>query len=679
MRSCVAAVGWLLLMAGGASAQDPIDRLVEELGVDRAELRADPLALLNSRDRDHQSPLLRAALAEPMRLAWRVGTMERRFVDRSDSVHRLVMYTGGLAGADIARGYLDNPLAVLDREMVRQDDPLAWAIGMAGGDASGLPTMEQMPLRFRAEVARLVVASLQADSFLNRAFRDLPRELTADMLQEQVFESRFSDDVLDYRILVDRIEYEALVGGLLDLTAAVEDFDDYLASSPELPEVSFSVETRHGLVRVSTGKTDDSWSGVAPLLSIDLYGNDRLEVSGRERGARVSTIIDNAGDDVYTGAVARGILGVGVLWDRGGNDRYEGSGASQSAALFGASLLYEGGGNDVYTSQRFSQAAAIAGAALLVDRGGNDLYKSLTMAEASGGPRGAAVLLDLSGDDVYAMTGGPVLRNSPQLPGRNSSQGQGCGWGLRADLSDGRSVSGGVGVLIDVAGADRYEADVFAQGSGFYEGLGALVDNAGDDVYTAPWYGMAAGAHRAAGVLIDRGGNDVYTASHYTSIAAAHDGSVAVLVDEAGDDRYSARNLGIGGAHDGGVAIFCDNGGDDRYTLLDKAGHGFGSARITHYGTAREESPALGLFLDGGGVDRYETPRPGPADNALWRGAADYPELRLPSERGAGIDGDWSPVFRTVPRTAPGKEDEKNLRAAEKSRREWRLKLPNSL
>lgn len=662
----------LCLGLAGTLAADPIEQALEELDVTRAELRVDPAILLSSRDSAGQTALLRACLADPLRAPWRIGTTERRFASRTDSVHRLLMYTGSLAGADIARGYLDNPLAAIDDGVVRASDPLEWAVGLSGGDTTALPGAGDFPNPMRAELARLVGAAAQANAFLERALRKLPADLTKEKLLQQVLDGRPQDGALDFRLLVPEIEREALVAGLLDLTAAVEDFEVFLRSAPELPAIDFEVETPHGTIVFRGTKAPHRHTGRAPLLSIDLDGDDVWTAT--ECGP-ISVVIDGAGNDVYEGVFASGVLGYGVVWDLAGDDRYMGDSVTQAGAIFGGALLVDREGSDRYTAKRYAQGAALGGVALLVDGGGADEYRSLTASQGSGGPGAGAALLDLEGSDLYDMTGGPVVRPAPQLSGVNSSQGQGCGWGLRADLSDGRSLAGGIGFLMDLAGDDRYRADVFAQGTGFQEGLGALVDHAGNDSYEASWYGMASGAHRAVGVLIDRAGDDTFTASHYTSVAAGHDGSAAALVDEAGNDRYRVRNLGLGGAHDGGFAILADNAGNDVYTLHDKEAHGLGSARITHYGTAREEAPSLGLFLDGGGDDRYELRRTGPANDAMWSGAAAYPELVLPSERGVGLDGSWEAPFLTQPRTPAGKEDEKMLRGAEKSRRAWRARI----
>jgi hypothetical protein len=235
-------------------------------------------------------------------------------------------------------------------------------------------------------------------------------------------------------------------------------------------------------------------------------------------------------------------------------------------------------------------------------------------------------------------------------------------------------------MLIDLAGNDSYAGEVICQGAGFLEGVGILVDHDGNDVYTAAWYGMAAGAHRAVGNLVDRGGNDSYSASHYTSISAAHDGSVTALIDQAGDDRYAVRNLGIGGAHDNGFALFVDVAGNDRYTLQDREAHGLGSALITHYGSIREGNPGTGLFFDLGGRDQYEVRREGPADDARWKGSALYPDLALPSERGAGLDGEFEAhAFRTSPQTKASNEDDRTLRQAVEERRAFRSKLAERL
>src|SRR5207244_2135852 len=122
-----------------------------------------------------------------------------------------------------------------------------------------------------------------------------------------------------------------------------------------------------------------------------------------------------------------GAAGVGVLYDAGGDDLYEGEAGVQGAGLFGVGLLMDAGGNDTYRTYTESQGFAyVRGAGVIYDGAGNDKY-----------------LADVGDPDA----GGDPLYFTPQLPGKgNSSFTQGAGFGRRADLNpvDKVSMSGGI-------------------------------------------------------------------------------------------------------------------------------------------------------------------------------------------------------------------------------------------
>ena len=134
-------------------------------------------------------------------------------------------------------------------------------------------------------------------------------------------------------------------------------------------------------------------------------------------------------------------------------------------------------------------------------------------------------------------------------------------------------------MLLDLAGNDRYEAQVFAQGVGYYEGLGMLLDDGGNDRFEAAWYAMGAGAHYAAGILLKRGvGNDVYRSTHEMVLGTGNDLSVGVFVDEGGDDEYTVGQLSLGVAHANSTGIFVDGAGNDRYTVMSPTCRALGAA-----------------------------------------------------------------------------------------------------
>jgi hypothetical protein len=428
-----------------------------------------------------------------------------------------------------------------------------------------------------------------------------------------------------------------------------------------LPSVAWSLQTPFGWIVVDTTGRDNRHQVKDALLVLDVGGDDAYEFLARSDTHAISVLLDHRGNDSYATASpgadpSSATLGYGILWDTEGDDRYRGGEQAQASALFGAALLVDGGGSNRFVASSHSQAHAIGGVAVLASAGGDDAFTAQAFSQASGGPGGVAVLVDPGGNDRYTLDKVPLVRPSPQLPDRNTSMGQGAGYGLRGVFFDGRSTAGGIGILLDLAGNDRYDAQVFAQGVGYYEGLGMLLDDGGNDSFDAPWYAMGAGVHYAAGILLKRGvGSDVYRSTHEMVLGIGNDLSVGIFVDEGGDDDYAVGQLSLGVAHANSTGVFVDAAGDDRYTVASPTCRALGAAYQHAWGNPREVLPNLGLFMDLGGVDSYPSHCTRAKDNALWAGPRVWPLLNLPSEAGGGVDGEWPlPLaLRLLTRPAP--------------------------
>lgn len=671
---------------GEEEAANPLDLILEKAGIERQALAPNPYRILSSSTQSRQLPFFRSLMGDPLRASYRVGILESSFRNRIDSPHRLVLLTGSLAGADVARGYIGNPFSHLDHALLEAEDPLRLGLAIMILDLEEaadwdplIPEKSRLPHPLRFEVGRMFAAIGQANRFLDRAFADFPEEATRDLLIRQAIHGRLQPfEEPDYRRLLHKIEREALMAGMLELTAAMEDLDDFIRNAGDLPSVQWSLDTPLGRVVIDTTGADNEHEIEDPLLVIDVGGDDVYTFTRSGEGNRISLLYDHGGNDTYiAGGTAScpssAVMGYGILWDTGGDDTHEGEHLAQAGALFGASLLYDGGGDDTFKSRGHGQAFALGGAALLISMGGDDTFESLTHAQACGSSEGAAVLVNVAGNDRYTLGNTPLIRPSAQLPDRNTSMGQGAGTGLRADLNDGRSTTGGIGMLLDFEGDDVYTAQVFAQGVGFLEGVGILVDGGGSDSFNAQWYGMAASAHRAAGVLISRGdGDDSYKAEHITSIGAAHDYSVAFFIAEGGNNTYELRNLGLGTANENSTAIFADLSGDDVYTVHNSQCLAFGGANVSHWGTAREDALNFGIFLDLGGDDTYNARRAGPGNNSMWTWPRKHPDLDLRSEIGIGLDGEYPSPFHTQARTPPSDDDRRILKDTLEARRAYR-------
>lgn len=492
-----------------------------------------------------------------------------------------------------------------------------------------------LPVPLQAPVEQLLAAIATAESARRAALAPLPAELTAERLNDQVCNGPSTP--LDYRAWVGRVPPDALLSAGADLVGAAARFRKQIANLAPVPPVSWQRETPLGLILVDTTGADNRHRLVDPLLVIDVGGNDTYEFVSRGERNRISVLLDVGGDDTYVaerdGAdPSAGVLGIGVLWDISGNDSYRGGHIAQASAAFGVAVLVDESGFNRFEAVGHSQAHAIAGVAVMITGEGADRYSAQTAAQGSAGPGGVALLMDRGGDDRYSLTATPLVRPSAQLPGRNASIGQGTGYGLRAGPAHGGPAAGGLGMLLDLAGDDRYEGQVFAQGTGYQQGVGVLVDFAGSDQFEAAWYGMAASAHGGVGLMAKRGsGNDSYRVSHTMGIGAAHDVSVAVFRDEGGNDSYRVPDLGLGAAHDNGLAVFLDLSGSDTYavsgtlsgTVPDTAGASpcrvMGVSILGQSGAAMDPMANVALFADLAGDDRWPAECSGKRGHRRWQ------------------------------------------------------------
>lgn len=480
------------------------------------------------------------------------------------------------------------------------------------------------------------------------------------------------------------VEVDRMAAAAVRLAAAIEDAD---LSRFEGVEGDLTVESPAGRLAVRGGAGrhtygDDDWHATALLVELggdDIYRFPAGATATVDNG--VAVVIDVAGADLYaydevphprdegpeghvrlasdadgrsdpapgveagpssrstTARQGAGRLGIGLLFDLGdADDVYRSPRMSQGYAWLGVGALYDAGGDDTYHAEAYSQGAAEFGVALLLDAGGGDRYTAYHGAQGYAYARAVGALVDARGDDVYFMHPSDVLYWSPQDPGgSNSTLGQGAGFGRRADFTPDRTfMSGGLGVLRDRAGADRYTAGIFAQATGYWYGAGLLVDSAGDDHYDGQWYVQSGAAHFGVSALIEGGGADTFNATarrQNVAIGGGHDFSASVFVDRAGDDDYRAPGLSFGTGNDGGAGLFFDAAGDDRYDATND--RSFGNASAPPDDSFRVGAGTYGLFMDADGADTHARPTVEPVGNdAEWTQRIHEDA----GEQGAGID-----------------------------------------
>ena len=323
--------------------------------------------------------------------------------------------------------------------------------------------------------------------------------------------------------------------------------------------------------------------------------------------------------------------------------------------MLGVGVLFDDGGDDTYAAETLSQGASGFGVGLLLDRAGKDAYRAYNEAQGFGFTQGVGALVDLDGDDAYFVNpgdpalGGDPLYASAQLPGKgNTSMAQGCGMGRRFDtVAEGVGLLGGLGILRDAKGNDTYTASVFAQASGFL-GFGMLLDGSGDDTYEGLWYVQGSAAHLGMTFFHEGAGNDRYNPTFpiaATSIGVGHDFSVSVHLDEGGDDAYAGPGLSMGCGNSNGLGALVNVGGKD--TFKAKSPYSLGGASPGEVReSARGRMATFGLFVKAGGTATYDSaPDRAPGgtwsyapDNALPDGGSDAGTFAPGPSKSVGVD-----------------------------------------
>jgi hypothetical protein len=520
----------------------------------------------------------------------------------------------------------------------------------------GLPRTEEeiarfgtLPLPVQRLVVRISVGAMAATTWLGEQPR-VTEDVARPWKDEEFGQSATSaHSVFEMLRTFDasRSAYASVIFAA-HMRTAIEEWRG--AGALDLPEGRWTLPTPLGPV-VVVGKGNDAIDAGGGWLVVDLGGNDRWTGpvgTNAYGGGAVVVAIDMGGNDAWDGlegnhALGCGLFGIGALVDLSGDDTYAAKESGLGCGWFGTGLLWDLGGNDTYvTRTRWGQGSAHAGVGLLLDTAGDDRYECAEQSQGMGSTLGCGLLLDLAGNDAY------VCRDDGNVSAlylnQSVAMAQGCGYGRRADLGDGRSLAGGWGLLVDGEGNDRYHAQCWAQGCGYWWGVGVLEDRSGDDTYENGKYSLGAGAHFAIGVQVDLLGDDRYNQGILTTKnqfqGHARDGSIGISIDGDGNDRYLLKNLCAGCADLGSVALLWDRRGDDVYEATMEEGLGdtapFGSATVyppSH--SWRDDLPAVGIFLDTGGADTY---RGDPRGEKGARDGGTWTESRGPSSKGLGID-----------------------------------------
>jgi hypothetical protein len=374
---------------------------------------------------------------------------------------------------------------------------------------------------------------------------------------------------------------------------------------------------------------------------VDGAGNDSYEASSRP-----SAYLNHRGDSVSGNAKAEGqgygvVGGTGILADASGNDTAlleagtaelpPGSPSQGPPAFAGVA----GGGSAGYSA---GGTAGISGAGIATWGPGNTEWtlRAETVGPSAGPARidglglgafgGIGAIRDSGGDDVYraeALSTSLVSSDSDACacaPAATASSGDALTTAI------GVGVAGGVGVVDELGGNDRYEivarsvaraeaADHRATAGG---GFASAVAGQGDA------QGAAAGGVGGLGTLEDRGGNDRYTGLSESRAEAlvTPEGTGDVEAASAGAHTRVQAHGSVGGG-----ALLRDLGGGDTYsstaTSVAEAPSGWedpGPTTTSAQGSVSGglpplpgDPPATALVLDlGSGTDMFSATPPDP-------------------------------------------------------------------
>jgi hypothetical protein len=620
-----------LLMAH-ASAQYPREEAFKvalgTAGLTPESARFDPAILDFYRQSEFSSSLFQVLQANPWRASQITSLHRRQLFVAGQRPIELISSASRMVGDGASRELLANPIEQAEQRAKR---PGALRDALTRMQQQGLlmgeiPSLETVPLPVQEAASLVLETALAAYPYRQAAFGSTPE--IAQQFDREASTSITTEDPVNYQQLLNfyrRVDMAFLYGAAQDLAAAATRAAELLREVPANQVYRLEIPTRWGIILL-TGGSNTTHGEEESLLRIDTGGDDvyfNLPANVTSENW-CSITIDTQGSDAYLShpelrdrsvsqwsqratqrnrpGPAAAAFGIALLVDTQGDDLYRTHRRGLGSAVFGAAILIDREGDDVYDAYADALGFGKFGVGIVDDLRGDDRYTGFQQVMGVGLPRGAGILVDRQGNDEYEANTAVLDFPSAQDPDVNASLAMGVGYGVRQDYLSGRSMSGGVGVLFDVEGNDRYAAGMLAQGFGFWEGVGMLWDEGGDDVYQGRGYVQGVGANFGIGILEDAKGSDEYRASADMAMGAGHDFGVGMLIEMSGNDRYEAQSLALGAGSEGGMGIFLDEGGSDRYI---SRGISLGESSAAARGSLRERLLTLGVFADLGGQDTY--------------------------------------------------------------------------
>lgn len=563
-----------------------------------------------------------------------------------------------LGGFGTRRTLLGDPAkAWLDQSLSADSLAKLLADWKARGLVPAVPDLSGVPAGTRQAAAIILRAAEQSLRYRKTAFARADVDTVYGTFAKGVNDSDPESFEKALR-LMRGVDMHTLVAGGHDLLLATQTAQVALATVPATARYDVTIESGWGQIRLSGGAAN-TYGERPTLLVIDTGGADTyVNVPANATTQNfVSVVCDTNGLDTYLSAPALGgttlskwagrkgaagqpgpggaLCGYVALFDTDGDDVYRTHRTGLGAARFGVSTLLDRAGNDTYDAYADAQGFGHFGVGILEDTAGSDKYTGFSQVQGVGQTMGVGALLDRTGDDTYTANDTEIDFPSAQSAEHNISMSQGAGNGRRADYLDGHSLAGGVGLLYDQEGTDRYSSGVFGQGVGYWMGVGLLWDEAGNDFYNALWYGQGSAAHFAVGYLEDVAGKDRYKAPMNMVMGAGHDFSLGMLLEREGDDEYAASNLSLGAGNANGIGAFFDLAGADKY---DAPGITLGRAAEAPKQSVRARALCFGLFMDFAGTDTFPASSPYAKNGARTANWTDRAPIAADSQVGVFWD-----------------------------------------
>ncbi len=658
----------------GESDKDAWIQLISSSGFTRETCRIDQFDMANWGGDEYSLPFFRAMHGDPLRIPFYVTQFRGNIIASAGSCGNSAIKGGLLIMEGTKISLLGNPLASIPQG--KDEDETVYlanalkkltSITKSDGklDQELATSLGKIPPDIRRNAGFLLNVISNSIKWRNESVKSLTQKELEDLFSSLTStKGHFTDEMPKSKLkqIISKIDLKYLMRGAEELGFAVDFAVAELSKRKGQEKFSFEISTPYGVIAIN-GKQDNQYSGEVPyLLVIDTGGNDLYYGGGATSNIKnpVSVLIDLDGDDSYlespelksisvaeyqgrkTGGkplFGSGILGYGILIDVKGNDVYRSLRNTQGCGLFGIGILQDRSGNDTYDCYAYGQGSAIFGLGILADLDGADKYQCFNLSQGAGQTKGFGILIDLgTGKDIYDANDTVIDFPSPQTVKHNANMSQGVGFGLRADFTDGHSLAGGIGTLIDDGGDNTFKCGVFGQGVGYWHGIGILCSGKGNDSYQGTWYTQGSAAHFAVGVLYDEGGDDSYNTS-LVSLGAGVDFSVGFLIDYAGNDSYVGGSLCLGSGNMNSFGFFWDRSGNDIYKLTQPNAGSFGYANVDKsIMSIRDRDITAGFFLDTGGDDIYPDSITRAKNNTLWEMLPDVEKRIYPVLRGRGLD-----------------------------------------